>query len=318
MAAFKGTRPASAARARRPGARARPRSGCGLAVVSATGLLALAGCTPPDEPEGMHVVAGFSPLEFLGTEIGGPEVTVTSLTADGADPHSLELSPVQVGEMESADLVIYLSGLQPATDEAVDMVDPAHVVDVEAVARAQLPADAGPPDVDPDDPHFWLDPLRFAAAGHEVATELAALDPKGAAGYRARAQALEADLMDLDGEFGAVLAGCTGATLVTSHEAFGYLADRYGLEQVGIAGVDPEVEPSPARMREVAGVIADTDVLTIFFEARASPRVVEVLAEEMGVQVDVLDPMERGTGADYVEVMRANLEALGRGLNCPG
>lgn len=318
VAADDSTRPAAAARVRRAGARVRSGAGCGLAVVSVAGLVALAACTPPDEPEVMHILTGFSPLEFLGAEIGGPDVTVTSLTVDGADPHSLELSPVQVGEMESADLVIYLSGLQPATDEAVDMVDPEHVVDVEAVARTQLPADTGPPHVNPDDPHFWLDPLRFAAAGHEVATELAALDPQGAAGYQARAQALEAELIDLDGEFAAALAGCAGATLVTSHEAFGYLADRYGLEQVGIAGVDPEVEPSPARMREVAYVIADSDVLTIFFEARASPRVVEALAEELDVQTAVLDPMERGAGADYVEVMRANLEALERGLNCPG
>lgn len=281
-----------------------------------------AACTSADggttgDEDGVHVVAAFSPLEFIAHRVGGEAISVSSLTTDGVDPHGLELSPAQVADLDGADLVIYLSGMQAATDEAIAMIDPEHVVDTAFAARADLPGEgSGAPQVSEEDPHFWLDPFRLALAAQNVAEELSALDPDGAAGYTARAEELQAELTELDAEFSAGLAGCGGATLVTSHEAFGYLADRYDLVQVGIAGVDPDVEPSPARLREVSVVITETDVQTIYFEAMASSRVVEVLADELGLTADVLDPMERGTGADYLEVMRDNLEALERGLAC--
>lgn len=283
-------------------------------------LVSAAACSSaaPEADEDLQVVAAFSPLQYVAQRVGGPEVTVQTLTADGADPHGVELSPAQVADLEAADLVVYLSGMQAATDEAVQMIETEHVVDAADAAQADLGDREGhdaPPDVSLD-PHFWLDPVRMVLAADDVAVELAARDPDGTEGYQQRADELEADLLDVDEEYAEVLAACAGATVVTSHEAFGFLAARYGLQQVGIAGVDPEVEPSPARLREVSEVVRQQDVRTIYFEAMASPRVVETLAEELGVSTDVLDPMERGAGADYLEVMAANLRALQDGLSC--
>lgn len=292
------------------------------AIALAAALTSVAvGCSgsPADDGE-MDVIVSFSALEFVAERVAGDGAHITNLTPEGADPHSAELPLAAIAELQEADLIVYLSGLQPSTDDAVGQVDGVRTVDTAEAARAAVPG-ATAADGGPDaglDPHFWLDPMRLALAGHQVADALAELDPDQAAQYRDRAAALEAELVDLDREFADALEPCAGATLVTSHEAFGYLAARYDLNQVGIAGVDPEVEPSPARLREISDIVARSGVQTIYFEVNASPKVAETLADELGVETDVLDPMERPRDADYMAVMRDNLDALTRGLACVG
>jgi zinc transport system substrate-binding protein len=161
--------------------------------------------------------------------------------------------------------------------------------------------------------------------GHAVADQLAEADPEHAEQYAANARDLEERLTALDAEFAEGLATCEGATLVTSHAAFGYLAERYGLVQVGIVELDPEAEPSPARLREVGDVVREHGVTTVFSETLVSPKVAETLAADLGVGTATLDPLEGladdaptdGSGrADYETVMRANLAALQEGLSC--
>ncbi|NED97019.1 zinc ABC transporter substrate-binding protein [Phytoactinopolyspora alkaliphila] len=290
--------------------------GAGMALAVLT-----AGCAAEASAgdDGLEVMASFSPLVFVAQRVAGEDAQVTNLTPAGSDPHNLELSPAKFGQLQEADLIVYLSGLQPATDDAVALLD-VPVVDTADAAHADTPGGAGAEEL-PDagsDPHFWLDPMRLAWAGHQVADALAELEPEHASQYRDRASALEEELAQLDDEFADALKPCADATVVTSHEAFGYLAARYNLNQVGIAGVDPEVEPSPARLREVMAVVEETGVRTIFFEVNATQKMAERLADELGVGTDVLDPMERPSDDDYVRVMRANLEALTRGLVCDG
>jgi zinc transport system substrate-binding protein len=292
-----------------------------LGVVTALALLA-GGCSAQaaGNDGDLHVMVSFSPLEFVAQRVAGDDAQVTNLTPSGSDPHNLELSPAKFADLREADLVVYLSGLQPATDDAVALLDDVPTVDTAEAAHADVagaPGTGEGPDADLD-PHFWLDPMRLAWSGHQVADALAELDPERAAQYRDRAEALEQDLSELDREFATALEPCADDTVVTSHEAFGYLAARYNLNQVGIAGVDPEVEPSPARLREVMAVVEETGVRTIFFEVNATEQMAQRLADELGVGTDVLDPMERPSDDDYLTVMRANLDALTRGLVCAG
>lgn len=285
------------------------------ALVVAAGLFGAAACAPGDtSPDGgPSVLASFYPLVFVAEEVGGAEVEVQSLTPAGSDPHSLELSPAQIMEIDQADLVVYSSGLQAAVDEAIDTQAPDDVVD--AMSAAGLtPGSAGG-----GDPHFWLDPTLLAPVADEVAEQLASVDPDHAQEYRARADELGAELAELDQQYAEGLAECQDAVLVTSHEAFGYLADRYGLQQEGIAGIDPEVEPSPARVREVGELVRSAGVRTLYFETIASPRVTEQLAAELDVDTAVLDPLESPPAeGDYLSAMTANLEALTGGLTCTG
>ena len=170
------------------------------------------------------------------------------------------------------------------------------------------------------DPHFWLDPLRYAGVGDAIAEKLATRDPANAAAYRANAEAFRADLTTLDGEFRAGLKGCRIKDLVTSHAAFGYLARAYGLHQEGITGLDPEAEPSPAALAEVAAHVRETGATTVYAETLVSEDVARTLARETGAELAVLDPVEGITsasaGRDYLTVMRANLATLRTGQEC--
>ncbi|WP_166844158.1 metal ABC transporter substrate-binding protein [Isoptericola sp. BMS4] len=292
--------------------------------VAAAGALlaapALAACTASSADDGLDVLASFYPLQYVAEQVGGEHVSVSSLTPPAAEPHDLELSPAQVRAVGESDLVVYLSGMQAATDEAVEAQAPERVVDsADAAGLEHGPNGGGAAALDAGalDPHFWLDPTRLAAVGHDVADELAAADPDHAADYAANADALEAELVALDGDYRDGLAQCAGATLVVSHEAFGYLAERYDLVQEGISGLDPEVEPSPARLREVGAIVRQNDVETLYFEVLTSPKVTTTLAEDLGVGAAKLDPIEGWTeGSDYMDIMRENLTALREGLNC--
>ncbi|MCP2264140.1 metal ABC transporter substrate-binding protein [Promicromonospora thailandica] len=331
-------------------------AGAALTSLVLAGAATLAGCsaqgsgTSGGGSDGVTVLASFYPLQYVAQQVGGDLVTVDNLTPPAAEPHDLELSPVQVREIGTADLVVYLSGFQAAVDEGVESRAPEHVVD--AADAAELVEHSGAEEghegeteaehaehadehTDEDagteddghghgaaDPHFWLDPSRLAAVGQAVADELAEVDPEHADEYAAGALRLGEQLDDLDQEMADGLAACQGATLVTSHTAFGYLADRYALEQVGISELDPEAEPSPARLREIRDVVEANGVATLFSETLVSPRVTETLAADLGVRTAVLDPLEglseeaTAAGEDYVSVMRANLAALEEGLVC--
>ncbi len=294
-----------------------------LVALLVTVSVILAGCGSSDSSRSdsqaakPHVIAAFYPLQFLATEIGSTDVTVANLTASGGEPHDLELSPSQVAEISFADLLIYLKGFQPAVDEAFEQNPPKAVLDVSTIVP---PAKHGEADSEHSgDPHIWLDPTTFAKLATAISEKLADLDSPSAEAYRSRAQSLVTRLENLDREYQSGLRTCQRRTIVTSHAAFGYLTERYNLEQIGISGISPDVEPSPARVAEVQRMIEDNGVTTIFFETLASPKTAQTLARDLGVKTAVLDPVEGLTDnaeADYFSMMRANLTELRKALAC--
>lgn len=310
-----------------PGPVRRPRL---VPLLLAAGLLApLAACgsdgAGPGGTDGaLTVEAAFYPLQWVAEQVGGDLVEVANLTQPGAEPHDLELSPKDVARLEEADVIAHLSSFQPAVDDAVTgssatVFDAADAADLDlTITPSEGEGDSG--DAGATDPHFWLDPTRLAAVGEAFAATLADQDPEHAATYRANAEALTAKLEELDAEFEAGLAECESTDLVTSHDAFGYLARRYDLRQVGIAGLTPDQEPSAGQLAEVTRFVEDNDVRTIYFETLASPAVAEAVASEADVRTEVLDPLEGLTddsqGDDYLSVMRANLRNLRSGQSC--
>ncbi|UZN01773.1 metal ABC transporter substrate-binding protein [Cellulomonas sp. S1-8] len=308
-----------------------PRRPAVLAAALVAPVLALTACASASsgaDDGAVQVLASFYPLQMVAQEVGGDRVEISSLTPPGAEPHDVELSPAQVASLGSAQLVVYLSGFQPAVDDAVAQATPAHVVDAADVADLETTEDehAGEQAQGADDehghdgldPHFWLDPTRMPAVADAVADALAEIDPDGAATFRTNAAALGDRFTELDETYAATLATCERRVFVTSHEAFGYLAQRYDLEQVGISGVDPETEPSPARLREVGELARTEGVTTIFFETLVSPKVSQTLAQDLGLTTAVLDPVEGLTddAQDYFSIAEANLETLRVALSC--
>ena len=305
----------------------------------------------------LTVMASFYPLKYLAEKVGGEYVSVTSLTPDGAEPHDLELSPKMVDSLSSADAVIYLAGFQSAVDEAIEQQAPKTVIDVSSAAElVEAGSDANHPAEEEEatdetqsgeteahdhdheghdheghdhaghdhhhdmsaDPHFWLDPIRMAKAATLVGDKLAEADSAHADTYKANAKALAEELTTLGDTLVAKTSTCKVKTFVTAHTAFGYLADRTGLTQVGISGLDPDSSPSPARLAEISQIAKEQGVTTIFTEALIDPKVAQTLADDLGITTAVLDPIESQTDAskDYTAAMNSNIDALTKALDC--
>ena len=325
------------------------------AACAAATALTLSACISPSTSNGgsskdgkLTVMASFYPLQYLAEKIGGEHVSVTSLTPDGAEPHDLELSPKMVDSLSSADAVIYLAGFQSAVDEAIEQQAPKTVIDVSSAAKlVEAGTDANHPSEDEEeatdeaqsgeteahehdheghdhhhemstDPHFWLDPTRMAKAATLVGDKLAEADSAHADVYKANAKALAEELNTLSDTLVTKTSTCKVKTFVTAHTAFGYLADRTGLTQVGISGLDPESSPSPARLAEIAQIAKEQGVTTIFTEALIDPKVAQTLADDLGITTAVLDPIESQTDAskDYAATMNSNIDALTKALDC--
>ncbi|MFJ2075381.1 metal ABC transporter substrate-binding protein [Streptomyces anulatus] len=321
------------------------------------GLTALSACSTSDAADGgngdkLKVTASFYPMQFLTERIGGEHVAVTSLTKPGVEPHDLELTPRQIGSISESDYVLYLKGIQPAVDDAIkqsgvkNTVDAAtlttlenhgsevsghdhgHEGDEHADEHGHEGEEAHEEHSEGDghnhgeeggaDPHIWLDPVKYAEVAKGVGKSLEKADPDHAADYKKNTDALVAELGELNTAYETGLKNTSTKTFITTHSAFGYLAERYGLTQQGIAGIDPEAEPSPARIQEIHTIAEKEKVTTVFFETLASDRTAKTLAKDTGLKTGVLDPLEgitkKSQGADYIEVMESNLAALQKAL----
>jgi len=254
------------------------------------------------------VVAAFYPVAYAAQRVGGNRVDVTNLTPAGAEPHDLELTPTQIDAVLDADVVFDLGqGFQPAVEKAAGQRDGPTV--------SLLPAGTR-------DPHIWLDPVRMKAIVRRVQRSLTKVDPKVRAVYRRHADRFVAQLDALHERYTKGLATCERTVIVTAHEAFRYLASRYGLRQEGVAGLSPDAEPDARRLGRLADLVKRLGVTTVFTEVLVSPRIADTLARETGVKTVTLNPLEGLTdreisrGANYVTVMDQNLAKLRRALGC--
>ncbi|MDT0542215.1 metal ABC transporter substrate-binding protein [Streptomyces lonegramiae] len=314
-----------------------PAAVAGVAVLGlATALTACSAHTTDGRTDGkLDVVASFYPMQFLAERIGGGHVHVSSLTKPGTEPHDLDISARQTADLSKAGLVVYLKGLQPAVDAAVKQAEPKHVAEASSYTSLEdhgtevagdehghdehgegehghSGEDAG------SDPHIWLDPVRYAQVAEGVGKALEKADPDHAAAYKKNTAALVKQLGALNDDFRTGLKNRASDTFITTHAAFGYLAERYGLRQEAISGIDPESEPSPARVKDLHEITKKDKVGTVFFETLVSDKTAKTLAGDLGLRTDVLDPIEgisgKSKGRDYFEVMHANLKALEKAL----
>ena len=281
-------------------------------------------------------MASFYPLQYLTEKIGGDLVSVESLTPPGAEPHDLELSNQKVQQLSQAGAVVYLKGFQSAVDKAVELNAPKTVIDVStSVDLVDAEKHESELDVTDDgekteeahehehehgstDPHFWLDPTRMASAATQIGDALAQADPANAETYKKNAASMKSQMEALSKKLVDGTAKCQHKEFVTSHEAFGYLADRTGLTQLGLSGLDPDSTPSPARLKQISDAVKAKGITTIFTEELLSPKVAETLAKDLGITTAVLDPIESQAddSKDYEAVMNENLEALQKALSC--
>ncbi|SCE26704.1 zinc transport system substrate-binding protein [Streptomyces sp. SolWspMP-sol7th] len=301
-----------------------------LAAVLGAGVLAACSSTASGTGEDgkLRITSAFYPLTYLAEEIGGSHVDVDTLTKPGQEPHDLEISAKQTVAIEDSGVLLYLKGLQPSVDDVVAQSSVKHKLDAASLTTlekhgTEVGGHAEEHDHDHggeagEDPHVWLDPVRYAQLAKGVGKELEKADPDHADTYAKNTKTLVGKLGELDTDYREGLRNTKTKVFLTTHAAFGYLAERYGLTEEAIAGLNPESEPSLSRMKDLREIAKADHVTTVFYETLVSDRTAKTVAGDSGLRTDVLDPLEGITdtsrGDDYIEVMRANLTALQKAL----
>jgi zinc transport system substrate-binding protein len=304
---------------------------CTLIVLVATACAAGPASTASTGGRGeqLTIVTAFYPLQFIAERVAGAHAAVSNLTQPGAEPHDVELTPRQVASLTTASLVLYEKGFQPAVDEAVLQSENPQVIDTATIVPLR-PLTVSADDLDREpwtandhaglDPHVWLDPTSLTRMSRVLQNRLSTIDPDHADDFARNAATLNKELRGLDRSFRRGLSHCVRPEFITTHAAFGYLARRYHLTQIPITGLNPDTEPSPARIAEVQRLAKDHGLTTIFSETLVSPAVAQAIAGDLGLVTDVLDPIEgitnQSRGHDYLSVMAANLAALRKAGGC--
>ena len=249
----------------------------------------------------MQVVASFYPLYFFSNQIGGKEADVTNITPSGVQPHDYDLTTQDLIKINRSKLLVLNGGGLAGWEKKLkDELSDKTVV----VAEGE------------SDPHVWLDPILAKETVAKIEKGFQEADPQNKAYYQSNARSLEDKLDSLDYEFKKGLSACQKKDFVTSHEAFGYLARRYGINQVAISGLSPEEEPTSQKLAEIADKVKKEKINVIFFESLVGPKLSQTIANETGARTLVLDPIEGSVGPDYFSLMRNNLNNLKKALQC--
>ncbi len=300
-------------------------------------LLAMAGCSPKatektninDENGNLKVVASFYPMADFAEKIGGNNLSLTCLVAPGTEAHDWEPTTTDLAILEEADLfIINGAGMEPWVEDILNSLSNTDLVVVNTSEGLNLiEGSEHHHDYHEEhnhgayDPHVWLNPLYAEQQMAAIAEAFKKQDPKHADTYKANYDKWSAECRQLDQNFRQTLSPLPHKDILVSHEAFGYLCDAYGLNQIGIEGLSPEGEPTPARMAEIVDFMKKHGTKVIFYEENTSPKVAEAIARDTGAETMVLNPLESlsqeqlNAGNDYFSIMNANLKCLHHALS---
>jgi len=304
-----------------------------------TGGLIFAQKQQPKEMDNrLKISTSFYPLYFFAKEIAGEQALVVNLTKGGVDAHDFEPSVKDLQEVNNSQLLIlngvgfeaWFEKFSSQLGEQVQVLNTATELAYLSGAEDEHADEEEDHEEEGEgedehggiDPHVWLDPVLAQGQVKAIAAKMIELDQNNASFYRQNEQKLIQGLEQLNQEFEQGLASCQQRSIVTSHMAFAYQAKRYGFEQIAIQGLNPEEEPSPAKLAEVSRLANELGIEYIFFENLLSPKLAETIAAEVGAKTLVSHPLENLTqaeeaaGANYFSVQRQNLANLRQAMNC--
>ncbi len=283
-----------------------------------------------EDKEKLAIVTTIYPMYDFTLNIAGDRAEVINLVPAGTEPHDFELSAKDMQLIEKADIFIYNgAGMEHFVDKTLAAVSNQDLTVVEAASGIQL-LEAGSYDdeglhddgheKEKTDPHTWLSIQNAIAESEAIKETLVKLDEENADYYEANYQAYKEKLEDLEERYRETLSGMSRDTIVTAHEAFGYLCNEYGLKQKAVEGLTADSEPDAAKMKEIIEFCKKNEIKIIFFEDLVSPKVAKTIADEIGAETMTLNPVEGLTakqeedGLDYIGIMEQNLEALKKAL----
>ncbi len=269
----------------------------------------------------VKVTTSFYPLYYFTSQIGGDKIDIVNITPAGAEPHDYDPSTKDIAKIEKSDLLVLNGGVEGWGDKIQNNLKGSKT-EIVVAGKNLLTQSLVEEGKTQTDPHVWLDPVRAKEEIHEITQALITVDPKDSLYFKANEEKLHKQLDDLDKSFKSGLLNCSHKDIVTSHAAFGYLASRYGLTQVPIAGLSPDQEPSSKQLAEVSDFAKRNNIKYIFFESLVSPKLSETIAREVGAKTLVLDPIEGvsdddlKSGKNYYNIMQDNLKNLQIALEC--
>jgi zinc transport system substrate-binding protein len=277
----------------------------------------------PETPPKIKIVASVFPLLEFARGVAGENGDVSLLLPPGAGVHTWQPRASDIIRLSSADLFIYIgAGLEPWIADVLRSVSSSrlHVFAATDALTLEKHEHGGRWEVDP---HIWLDFQKDLIIVDIIARTLGQLDPANAEAYSSRAARYGEKLKKMDERFRTGLSRCAHRTLLLGgHAAFGYLAEKYGLEQISVFGMNPDAEPSPSQIVAAIEAARKSNLKAVFMEANTSSKMSRILARELPAELLVLHPganlsrKEWSSGLTFLDIMEANLKNLRKGLGC--
>lgn len=262
------------------------------------------------------VYTSIYPLYDFTKKIGGEKITVINLTPAGVEPHSFEPSAKLLVELSKASLFLYNgAGMEPYLDKLLETLQGTPLLMIEASRGVNLITEK-----EETDPHLWLSPSCALNMGQNILQALTQIDPDNQAYYEKNFSTFAEKLTELDQDYRKALALCPRKKIIVTHQAFNYLCQEYGLEQIPIMGLHADAEPTPGKLKEISKLIKKEKIKFLFFEELYSPKVAATIARETGAIVLQLHPLgslsekELEAGKDYFQIMKENLKNLQQAL----
>lgn len=262
------------------------------------------------------------PLTELARGVAGDRAEIRQIIPPSSEIHHFQLTPSDLKLLAEADLLLAVGGgLEPwlvRLEKSLSQMKSARTL-----RFFDYLSSTGYPGLRRDDPHIWLDFEADLILINRLAEELSALDPEGAGYYRERKLALAAELSALDDRYRKELGACSGKEIIIAgHQAFAYLAARYGLVPVSLSGPHPEAQPGARKLQEIIRLIKEKKIRAVFYEASEPPAYARTLARETGARLFSLSAGVNLTGDQlragktFLNLMADNLDILKTALEC--
>ena len=301
-----------------------------ICLLSSIFILFLGACSQDKqkdvkESHGMKIVTSFYPVYAMVKAVSG-DLNDVRMIQSSSGIHSYEPSANDIAAIYDADVFVYHShtleswagSLDPSLQKSkVKVLEASEGMTLERVPGLEdMEAGDGIDEKTLYDPHTWLDPEKVAEEAQIIADKLSELDGANKDTYQKNAQSFSAKAHDLTKKYQPIFEKVNQRNFVTQHTAFSYLAKRFGLNQLGIAGISPDQEPSPRQLTEIQEFVKNYKVKTIFTESNASSKVADTLVKSTGVSLKTLNPLEADPQNDksYLENLEDNIAILAEEL----
>jgi zinc transport system substrate-binding protein len=290
---------------------------------------------PDENTSVLKIYTTIYPLQYFAEKIGGNNVEISNIVPTGSDAHSFEPTTQTLIEISEGSAFIYMgTGIEGFVDAVVDSVKEENVTVAKAGEGIDLIDSIESEDDHEDessgaeehggegdkDPHVWLDPIRSIQLAENIKDTLIELKPEATNEFEENYSELKTNLENLDEMFTETVESSSRDSFIVSHAAYGYWAERYKLNQIGISGLSPTNEPSQKKLMEIIAIAKEEDITHILFEQNVNNRVAQIIKDEVDAQTLMLHNLEALTeediknNEDYFSLMEKNIETIGKAL----